>query len=419
MTLSALQLIKIITLNDYDGLEKLIQSGKNINFNCDKNEKGQIKTLVSKAVEVRAKECFDLLIEIPNLTVLSCGTHLNGLAKAIEYYTGAPNTCNEHYLKKLLEKNAKYNIYDVCELIDFQEYFQLMFEKINKTKDNVKYLLEKAIESNKMGIINYLYDYLEQTYQPDELVELNKNIIKLVISYDNLGIFEYVKTKVPDFNVINNYPTILHCNKPNGLIFNYLYSQLESMNENQLNSIPFLSDLNHLYKTNPINLIKILELKLKFNDVTESMGDMILNNIRLIKAFNEKVNDVVFRLHLFAVYGYIKGNPLDYLTNEIEHFPIDDYKYSLRNSSYCNFIDLMRKIKWIGDNHGWKFSDKVIQLINTSEQKIYGSSEINQIEQEKLISDFNKQIDKIKDSFIPKNKSIKVTKPKKNKEFNI
>ena len=47
-------------------IKKIIQSKSKADFNCVKSR----QSLLQKAIEVRAKECFDLLIEIPNLEII-------------------------------------------------------------------------------------------------------------------------------------------------------------------------------------------------------------------------------------------------------------------------------------------------------------------------------------------------------------
>ena len=85
------QLFKIISSNDYETLDKLILSKKLINFNCVKSG----YSLVSKAIEVRSKECFNILLNLPNLEIIkNKSSKLSGLSILLEYYLQAPNQSN-------------------------------------------------------------------------------------------------------------------------------------------------------------------------------------------------------------------------------------------------------------------------------------------------------------------------------------
>ena len=89
------QLFKIVSSNDYDTLEKLIMGNKKLDFNCIKSH----TSLIYKAIEVRALECFDLLLSLNDLSILqSNNTNISGLNIALLYYLSAPNPSNKYYL---------------------------------------------------------------------------------------------------------------------------------------------------------------------------------------------------------------------------------------------------------------------------------------------------------------------------------
>lgn len=428
MSLSALQLMKIINLNDYESLEKLILSGnKKINFNCDKNEKGQYKTLVSKAIEVRARECFDLLLEIPDLEILSLNSDLSGLSKAIEFYTGAPNPGNEYYLRKLLEKNIKIDISDIIECIGFSNFFQIMFGKINKNFDNIRILYLKCIEKNNMETIYYLSNYIEQNFDNNKIKEFYNIVCKFTVETDNIGVFEYLKEKLANYFVIENIPIIYLCNKPKSKIFNYLYDQMERMSEQELNQISNIKHLHYLYGNLEIreNLVRILKLKINFEDISETITKIILNTINSLQKtyyynVDNFINNVLFLYIALIKNGLIKSNPLDSLNSIIDMLPknikTNNY-YSCRSySGYTGYVSLMKKTKMIFNNYGWDFPQEIATIINEAITLVYGTNIINKDEQDKLIQSLELEYDQL--TAVKQKKPTKRT-IKKNKDINV
>lgn len=112
---SVTQLFKMVSANDHDGLNRLLLGKKSVDLNSYKS--GQ--SLISRAIEVRAKECFDIIIDNPNNSMFkNKNSSLNGLTKALEYFSLAPNASNEHYLKRLLEKGATVESYIVFNVMN-------------------------------------------------------------------------------------------------------------------------------------------------------------------------------------------------------------------------------------------------------------------------------------------------------------
>ena len=99
------EMFDLIGYNNYDELQKRIDSGKPFYwmYFCKR------QSLVSKAIETRAKSCFDILCNLfnnihPNTedyyyydSVMS-----DGLVKAVEYYCTVPNPENKYYYDKLI-----------------------------------------------------------------------------------------------------------------------------------------------------------------------------------------------------------------------------------------------------------------------------------------------------------------------------
>ena len=99
------KLFEKIVANDYIWLENFIQIKDNKTINLLNSIKSKY-SIIHKAIEVRAKECFDILINIPEINIYNCSLGcINGLDIALDYYITAPNNINKYYVDKLLEKN--------------------------------------------------------------------------------------------------------------------------------------------------------------------------------------------------------------------------------------------------------------------------------------------------------------------------
>ena len=93
------ELINIVISNNYEKMNELIINNKKIDW--DISDRKNI-SILHYAIERRSKECFDLLLD-NNLIKLSYYTSGNSKI-SLDYYINAPNSCNEYYLKRLIDK---------------------------------------------------------------------------------------------------------------------------------------------------------------------------------------------------------------------------------------------------------------------------------------------------------------------------
>ena len=137
------KLFNIIIGNDYNTLNKLLENNNNININCVNR---QNQSLIYKAIEVRARECFDILINLDTLNIIyNKSSNINGLEKALDYCIISNNNSNNHYLNKLLDKNIPIDCNSILKSISNIDIFNKLFNKIEKTENNIYMILLKAI----------------------------------------------------------------------------------------------------------------------------------------------------------------------------------------------------------------------------------------------------------------------------------
>ena len=148
------QLFKIVSTNNYDTLEKLIMSNKKPDFNCTKSG----ISLISKAIEVRALECFNLLTSLIDLSVIqSNNSNVSGLNIALEYYLSAPNQSNKYYLDTLIERNVLIDSYSLGKCMENHILFDILFNLIDKNQTNITNLIITSISKTNLYIMNKLY----------------------------------------------------------------------------------------------------------------------------------------------------------------------------------------------------------------------------------------------------------------------
>ena len=115
-------------MHNYETIEMLINSNQNIDFNCIKSG----ISLITKAIEVRSIECFNLLLEYDKLTILqSNNLHVNGLSIAIDYFSTSPNLSNKYFIDRLFEKNVFIDSVSVCNCMHNIYLFDIMFSKMS------------------------------------------------------------------------------------------------------------------------------------------------------------------------------------------------------------------------------------------------------------------------------------------------
>lgn len=409
------QLFKIVSSNDYDTLEKLIMSNKKPDFNCIKSG----TSLISKAIEVRALECFNLLMGLNDLTVLkSNNTHINGLDIALEYYSSAPNPSNKYFLDKLIEHYVSIDCWSLVKCMDDKILFELMFNRLDKTYNNMNNLICSAIKKNEVTIMNKLYDYLylsnPQYYStPETKNTFNDCILKSAIQSNNIIAIEYLETLGHNIMSVNNnssmkMPSLYYAyiSNTDTNAFNFIFSRMEKMDKNALSEIPSITKLSSftcspLYNYNVYNfsnkniiecLKKILLLPIEWEDLSDTVthiyvsiykniGNYYYNTKKICEHIDEKINHIYMILNTKK----LKTNPynkIELSKNEMT-LSINNVLNKLNGNPQMISIlkSKIRKIKYVLNNFGFKEPDSLdvhFKLVfDNKDSSIYDSERLN------------------------------------------
>jgi len=393
------QLFTIVSANDYENLEKIIHTDSQINFNCIDHG----KSLIAKAIQVRSLECFDLLMDLPNLTVLQTGSHCSGLAKALDYYVHAPNPSNKHYLDRLIERNALIDVESMNKCFDCPILFDMLFTIFNKN-ENIKNLICVSIVRKNINIMNKLFDWINTNNPPyystqESRSKFNDYVFCTAVSSNNILAIDYFEKIGYDIMRIEygqtKIPTIYYLYKCeyHPSIFNHIYFKMEKMDENTIGQIYGIRQLHkHLQLTMSSTeleyLIKILTLPIDWEDLSECVILYICSIYSNFASFDSSL----IRNKLLVIYSLLKTNKLKKNPFEILKTPKIkkeiEFNFSVGKFSNPPCIELMkstvRKIKYVLNNFGFEehnlfsehyksvFDNKLLQ-----HDKLYFSEEEN------------------------------------------
>ena len=294
MNITTTYLFNLVTNNDHIKLSEIIDSGKGNNrfFTLKAKE-----SLLSKAVLVRSKKCFDLLIDVVPMNeeyknmIEIC--YLKGIYNALEYYVAAPNIDNLYYVTKLLEKNITINYYCVYKALNNIDLFIQLFNKFNKDNiDEIIRICYAAIMNKCNNVFMFVYNYIEVNkaeYINNDFK--NKMYEQSIASYDTTTI-EFLITKGLDWKVVNGMPSIYVAMKSVNLpIFNYIYSKYNGLSSEELNNIPIIKSslpvrFNYNLKTMKC-FNKVLLLPIDINDMA----------VEIAKLFKELYSEYISTSH--------------------------------------------------------------------------------------------------------------------------
>lgn len=294
MNITTTYLFNLVTNNDHIKLSEIIDSGKGNNrfFTLKARE-----SLISKAVLVRAKKCFDLLIDVVPIDKeymsMTEICFLKGIYNALEYYVAAPNIDNLYYLTKLLEKDITINYYCIYKALNNTELFIQLFNKFNKDNiDEIIRICYAAIMNKCNNVFQFIYNYIEVNkaeYINNDFK--NKMYEQAIASYDTTTI-EFLITKGLDWKVVNGMPSIYVAMKYVNLpIFNYIYTKYNGLSSEELNNIPMIKSnlpvrFNYNLKTMKC-FSKVLLLPIDMNDMAGEIA----------KLFKELYSDYISTSH--------------------------------------------------------------------------------------------------------------------------
>lgn len=334
---SATQLVNIIVNNDYENLEKLILCKKKIDWG-GKDRKGT--NAIRKAVEVRAKECFDLLLD--NNVVSIDDPYQSGLAMALEYFSNAPNHSNRYYLNKYIQKKASVNLSlfeDLFLKINIREHSDIihaLLDNLNLIEHQYGSLIKCPIIKNNFEAFKFAHEYVEDKNHQPLNQQFYQECYKLAIESNSIDIIEFLQTKNINLLVCDGKPSLsiaLYNNSE--LVINKLLNLYESLSEEHLNQIPNIKNFSFI-KTNDSNnreklgtkfkiyfgnIDRILKLKVEYN-----IGEFIELLIELANSSSsayyygysrltlENYDNIMGLIYYLLNEKYLKSNPFEIIT---------------------------------------------------------------------------------------------------------
>ena len=414
------KLFEKITANDYEWLEQLVQTKQNVNWNCVRFS----ISLVQKAIEVRALECFNILMTIPELTIFSVNGHVNGLRKAMEYCIISSNQSNYHYLTKLLEKNVVVNTEHIGMCINNQSHnnvlFNILFDRIAKTESNMKYILNHIIRNNNLALLLHVYNFLETNnltfYTLENNLLFNNKIYNDTIQYMNsehksrqhikMQLIEYIMTKNVDWKSTNNIPVLYTFYMYDNIIgFEKFYPYYQGLSKEEINSIPNITNLKQYISRsyNIEHLRFILKLPIDFTDMAPYIGELFRKIYQNYNSHYNAIQPDIMKIYanmmILFMNNKVLSNPYTHLINEIN--TIKQYiEYVKKSNNYNAYFKNIRMFTYINKHFNYEITD----TMNETFMMVF-SKDINIMEEKaELIATLNNIINPAP---IVKNKSKK------------
>jgi len=413
------QLFKIVSSNDYDTLEKLIMGNKKLDFNCIKSH----TSLIYKAIEVRALECFNLLINLNDLSILqSNNTNISGINIALMYYLSAPNPSNKYYLDKLIERNVAIDCWSLISCMSDTILFETMFNRLDKSYNNISQITSSAVQKNNVIIMGKLYDYLylnNPSYYstPENKYTFNDVILKTAIQSNNIIAIEHMENIEHSIMNVNYHsfakiPSLYYAYVSNteSNAFNFIFSRMEKMDENTINQIPNIKKLSNIicapsyygFNTSKFSIEcfkKILLLPIDWEDLADVISNIHLNIYKSIgsyyyssKKILDQIDEKINFIYIILKTNKIKSNPYNKI--ELTKFEINSNINTTINrlsGSPDMILDLkykIRKIKYILNNAGYKDPDSLADYFKLGFESTYSTYETEKINYIKEIEDW-------------------------------
>jgi hypothetical protein len=355
--MNTIEITNIIFYNDYNKLQHLIDNDLLIDSKMIKN----YDLLLSKSIEYKSIECFDLLLENIN----NINNYNISLYKSIDYYINSNNIQNKYYLHKLLEKDIIIDKELLIKAADDLILFKILLVKIINNKYNtLLYLLNKFIKDNKLKIINYLYNYnITNNITTNE--DICNHIFKLSIKHNNINTIMFLEKNKYDMiyiidennNIIPSlYYSISFIYDEKKIIYKYLLNlYINYSKENDINSINNIDtinlDSNRVYYIINYIIYDLIKLEISLSNydrIIKSMlsklftsdEDTLINNI-IETIFILSYNNILNKNSILIISDIIIPNN-NYNKRLYLYYILLKYKYILPEnvSNYFNKIKI-------------------------------------------------------------------------------
>lgn len=404
MSIGPVKLFKIVTLNDADELEDIINTYSDVNYNAIARHS---LYLLSRAVEVRAKEVFDLLLELKTLS----NNHLSeALNIAIEYYVGSNLESNKYYFNRLVQKKFELNIH-MCKNYKLIKPSDINWERIFKLlpEDEEIYddIIKRAMESDNYEMFMTIYDILQE--KPDNFFDYRsktrylKSLYEHAIEMNLLRFVKFFRNTLNDWTIVDNIPALyysIHHTKTSSntsqsnfpLTTIYLLEEFKNLNTQELNKVPYIKSFESLVQVdgrdygqafiNRYTISKqVINFPVEFEDCSRLVYEFF--NARLLNKPYYDLN----RNHLMTYYLFanklVKKNPLAY-----------DYSQALKmisdmvnKSKLTNFASItsLKYIYYFIDHFNVEIPDNFkpfLKWIDIENDKIKGEKFMKTLEDE-------------------------------------
>ncbi len=188
-----------VKYNNWESLEENIGSVNSNNFT----------SLLVGSVKYHSKECFDILIGLPNAREW-INKRQRGIKNVFINYEQAPNKSNEYYVNKVLPLLAYINTYNISSTLNNSFLFDKIFSRIIKDKYSILDLMSKIIDESNFEQFVKVFDYLKsnQNLYPFFTNEwIQTNILYFGLIFDNVEVVKYLDENglLPEYLTINTF----------------------------------------------------------------------------------------------------------------------------------------------------------------------------------------------------------------------
>jgi len=345
------KLFEMVENNNYNDLKQTIVLNPTINLTLIKSH----CSLLYTSVRYRAKECFDILVEIPSVISFENTISNSALSIAIEYYINGMNQSNKYYIDRLLEN--KIHIHDILHRsIKDKDLFLYLYDKVDKTKLKVLLLIQKSLLENCIYVFECLMDTVNVL---DMGINRKYEILIEIIAKDNieaLTIFMKNNINIKEYTFLL-YSAIMYDSIN---IFNYFYNIYNKMSKEELNNIPNVNNIKSIFSNNrykSVNKMKmismILKLDINFTNISQSIADLYTQSLNIYSPYNKNL----LELSGYNIIELLFENKL-VLTNPTSYINIPNFNKVLtrtftneiiKNNFHkmiANFFDICLKYKF-------------------------------------------------------------------------
>lgn len=274
--------------------------------------------LVGRAIEVRARKCFDLLYNKKKDDKYIASFWAYSIA--IDYYLENPSIEHKYYIDKLLELGEiGSTIVRKALESESEELYHLFFDKMEKGSNQIIHIMSEMCRLNSINKFVHLYEWVEQNYQIYNLNfdELKNKFVSYSYHYDQPEFLLYLESRNVNILLYEYECGLIKVNDvKNSKVFNYILSKYKNLPVEQLNLIPGIKKLNSFIKNTTwfgsyiginrlfINLNKILELPIDFEDVNKCLTYLYQEIIKSSLSYS-----ICTEYFLVCIYVILKKYP--------------------------------------------------------------------------------------------------------------